>query len=266
MPKKPTKTTEEEKLKLEENFQKELSDDRYPNEEFTSQELTVHFSDAKLKQSDKKFIKRLNEIMNSDFTMLQAFRENFLNFTEALQGLNVSLDAYVDAVRYVSYTVNGLSNHKAYMRTFPERYKRLVDEGFTADKISCYVNGYNKGKLVTRIYEQARIPTYILNADVYQEAVNVQANIMRTAKSEKVKSDAANSLLTHLKAPERTKIEMDIGIKQDSSVIEMRESLRKLAETQKTLIENGITTGSVAASKIIEHSEIEDVEISETNR
>jgi len=72
------------------------------------------------------------------------------------------------------------------------------------------------------------------------------------ARSEKVRSDAANSLLTHLKKPETKQIELNIGIKEDSGMDELRGKLREMAELQQSLIEKGITTKEIAHQPIVD--------------
>jgi hypothetical protein len=107
--------------------------------------------------------------------------------------------------------------------------------------------------------EQTLVPTHVLNADLYQKAINVQAELMLSANSEKVRSDAANSLLIHLKAPETTKIKLDIGIQSDSMIEELRKTTMELAAQQRQLIESGVVNAKhIAESRIIE-GEIEDV-------
>jgi len=118
--------------------------------------------------------------------------------------------------------------------------------------ISSYVHAYNTSKLVMLIYEQTLIPSYILNAPVYQEAINVQADLMRTAKSEKVRQAAADSILNHLKRPEPKKIELDIGVKENGAVAQLQETMRRFAEEQRRSIAEGtFTVIDVAHSDII---------------
>jgi hypothetical protein len=83
--------------------------------------------------------------------------------------------------------------------------------------------------------------------------LNVQAELMLTAKSEKVRSDAANSLLTHLKVPETKKIELDLGVKQDKGIDDLRAATLKLVQQQKEMMTIGsINAEDVANSSIIE--------------
>ena len=92
----------------------------------------------------------------------------------------------------------------------------------------------------------------MLNQDLYQKALNVQAELMLTAKSEKVKSDAANSLLTHLKPPEIKKVELEIGTKEDSSIAQLRQATLELAQAQRLALQAGAaTTLEIAHSRVI---------------
>lgn len=234
------------------NFEEEMENSLFPdNKPFTEEDIKS-LQGAKSKTLKECTLLKINEMMTGDLVSLQNFRENFIGMSTVLHGTTFSLQQYADAVKFVTYKIAKLTNAQAYMRTFPNRYQRLLNEGCDEQKISAYVSAYNKSKLVTMLYEQSRIPIYIANADVMQEAINAQAILMRTAKSEKVRSDAANSLMTHLKVPEKSKIELDVAVKQDSSLLEMRESLRALAETQKSLIDKGLVTPeTIASSKII---------------
>jgi hypothetical protein len=73
------------------------------------------------------------------------------------------------------------------------------------------------------------------------------------ANSEKVRSDAANSLLTHLKRPEVTKIELDVGLKEDKTITDLRQATMALAASQRAMIKSGMMNAKeVAHSQIIE--------------
>ena len=90
------------------------------------------------------------------------------------------------------------------------------------------------------ILEQSLIPSWVLNQDLYQKAINVQAELMMTANSEKVRSDAANSLLNHLRPPEVQKVELDIGVKPNNMLEDLKNSLFDLAAQQQKVIEAGV--------------------------
>jgi hypothetical protein len=128
-----------------------------------------------------------------------------------------------------------------------------MDEGKSAGHLRATVSGYNKNKIVATVYEQALIPVHVLNADVFQKAVMTQAELMTDGGvSDKVRSDAANSLMTHLKPPEARKLELDVSVKEDDSLRELRHAITDLAGAQKRAIEQGTEDAErIAQSKLI---------------
>lgn len=181
---------------------------------------------------------------------MEIYKENLLSFTSVLQQGKFKLSSYVNAVRYVSFKIMGSSNKDAYIRAFPDKYQRFLQEGVVEKDIASYITAYNKSRLVNLIFAQAQIPTYILNAPLFQRAINVQADLMLNAKSEMVRFQAANSLLTHLKAPETTKVELDIGITHNTVIDDYEKAMLRMVEKQKELILAGgdltqITNASV---------------------
>lgn len=188
------------------------------------------------------------------------FRENLVSFTSVLNDPTSTLPGYIKAVRYVGYKLMGMTNQESWLRTFPERYQRLVDENAESKYIRSLVCAYNKGQLVNRILEQTLVPTWILNADKLQEAINVQAMLMTHAKSEKVRSDAANSILTHLKQPEAAKVSIDINVKEDQSIKELKDAMVRLAVLQQETIKGGQTNAQQVAEGNIIDSTSERVE------
>jgi len=178
------------------------------------------------------------------------YREHILGFSDVMKGGLYRMEDYITAVKYTSYKLRGDSNIVAYIKTFPDRVARYKSNG-TVD-ISPWVTSYGRSKLVNAILNKSMIPTHILNADIHQKAVNVLADLMLTATSEKVRSDSANSLLTHLKPPENTKIEIDMNVKQVDGISDLRQATLELIKAQKLSIESGQSTAQdVAHSSVI---------------
>ena len=189
--------------------------------------------------------------ITTDPEAARSIRENFVSYGMVLKDGRFKTEDYVHAVAYVSYKLMGYTNREAYMRTFPQRYQILVAKG-TADKdIAAYIFAYNKNKLVNLILEQTLIPTWVLNQDVYQKAINTQLELMLNAKSEKVRADAANSILTHLKRPEKQQVELNIGIRETSGMTELKDMLTVLAHRQQELITSGVTTREIAHQRLV---------------
>lgn len=206
----------------------------------------------------EELINKINSL-SKDPEEAKNFRDNLISFSSVLEEPRIQIKDYINAVIYISHKLRGLSNHKAYMRTFPDRYQDMLTAGYDYDKISGFVAAYNKNKLVNAVREQSLVPTWILNADIYQEAINTQYELMREAKSERVRMMAADSILNHLKRPEAaTKADITIDV-NTSGLDDLRKSLVKLAEEQKALIQQGtVTTKQVAELDIIDAEVVEN--------
>lgn len=202
----------------------------------------------------------LNNINNtlSDPDLYETYRDNFLSYMSVLNDGRYKITDYLNAVKYCTQRLMGKSQIDSYIVTFPDRYNTMIQNGKSSKEVSSIVTVYNKSKLVNAIMEQSLIPSYILNQDLYQKAINVQAELMNTATSEKVRSDAANSLLIHLKPPETKKVELDIGLKQGNEVEQLRNVIAELAGKQRKFIEAGVVTAKETAEqrligKVIDH-------------
>lgn len=211
----------------------------------------------KVKKSiNQELIDQINGTL-SDPEMYESYRDNLLSYTRVMADGRFKISEYVNAVKYVSHKLMGATNIDAYIKTFPDKYQRFLASGVLAKDIASYVTAYNKSKLVNLIFEQTLIPSYVLNQDLYQKALNVQAELMVSANSEKVRCDAANSLLTHLKMPETQKVELEIGIKEDSSIAALRATTLALAAQQRLMVESGaMNAQQVAHGKLIIEGEL----------
>lgn len=200
------------------------------------------FKDAlppKVKKSiNQDLIDQINDTL-SDPGLYESYRENLVSYTSVMADGRFKVENYIEAVKYVSHKLMGCSNIEAYTKTFPDKYADFVARGVTAKDIASYVTAYNKGKLVNLIFAQTLIPHYVLNQDLYQKALNVQVELMTTAHSEKVRSDAANSILTHLKMPETNKVELNVSVKEDSAIAQLRETTLELSRQQRLMIQAG---------------------------
>jgi hypothetical protein len=189
----------------------------------------------------------------ADPTASRQLRENIIGYSHVLREGKWSMPEYINAVNYVSYKLMDVTNQEAFVKTFPSKYAKWKFLGVEPKTISRYVTGFHKSKLVTLLLQQTLVPTHLLNADLYQQALNQQGWLMMNAKSEKVQSDAANSLMTALRPPETKKIELDIALKEDKTIDDLRVSTAKLVEQQRVMLAAGqVTALDIAHSTIIE--------------
>lgn len=181
----------------------------------------------------------LNELISgNDPEFRQNYRDNIIGFSSVFQSGKYKLTDYANAVKFVCHRMSGITLGEAYRRTFPERYSKLVQSGKDEKTISSYVSAYSNNKMVTALLEQAAVPVHLVNADIFQEAINVQAALMRNASSDMVKQKAADSLMNHLRPPEAAKLSVDVTVNQSDVLSELREVSRELARAQLQAIED----------------------------
>ncbi len=225
----------------------------------TVQELTDVVPKSLRSRVNQELVDKVNSLtLDSEFR--EHYRENLISYTSVLDGSKWTVDQYVDAVRYVSFKLMGDTNVKAYARTFTTKFTNFKASGVDDKTISRYVTAYNKSKLVNAIWEQSSIPFHVYNQDYRQRALMTQIELMTTANSEKVRSDAANSVLTHLKPPETAKIELDITHKDTSEIHDLRSAVQELVTAQRQTITSGaMNAKEVAHSRLVIDGEVEEV-------
>lgn len=194
----------------------------------------------------------INQI-SADPIIAEQIRDNFLSYASVLKDGKYKVEDYLNAVAYCSYKLMGDSNQDAYFKTFPQRYANLVAAGRTPKEISAYVAAYAKGQLVNKIMEQTLVPSWVLNQHMYQAALNTQYKIMTNEDvSPKVRSDAADSLLTHLAKPKEAGPLINIDMGETSGMNELKDALARMAQQQQTLINAGVSTKEIAAQDIVD--------------
>ena len=194
----------------------------------------------------------INQI-STDPLIAEQIRNNFLSYTSVLKEGKYKVEDYLNAVTYCSYKLMGDSNQDAYFKTFPQRYANLVAVGRTPKEISAYVSAYAKGQLVNKIMEQSLVPSWVLNQGMYQAALNTQFKLMTDeGVSPKVRSDAANSLITHLAKPKEAGPLINIDMGETSGMNELKDALARMARQQQMLINAGVSTKEIAAQDIVD--------------
>ncbi|MBS7344274.1 MAG: hypothetical protein KIG60_01185 [Caryophanon sp.] len=193
----------------------------------------------------------VNEAL-ADQDTRERFKENLFNYNKILSEGKYKVSDYISAVMYISFKSMNYTNIEAFERAFPEKMARYTREGKTMDQIHNFVSAYNRTKLVVALTAQAIIPTHILNQDLYQESINVNAKLMRNASREDVRQRAAEFLATHLAPPVDNKVKLDIGVSEDF-LSELRNATDRLVDGQLEDIRSGRTTAAqIARTRIIE--------------
>jgi len=148
------------------------------------------------------------------------YRDNLMTYTSVLSEGKYRVSDYIKAIKYVTYKFMGDTNRAAYTKTFPERMQRMIDNGSSDKHINSFITAYNKGSMVVKIFEKNVIPTSIMYQDLYHQAVMTNAELMTEAKSEMVRHKAATTLMEQLTPDPASKIELDVNMKQESSIVD----------------------------------------------
>lgn len=186
------------------------------------------------------YVDKLNAV-STDPVIRDHIQKNFVSYTSILSEGKFKTEDYLNAVTYVSFKLMGYTDKDSYAKTFPARYLQLAQNNTPDKTIASYVSIYKKGKLVNLILEQSLVPSWVLNQHMHQEALNVQYDLMKTAVSEKVRTEAANSLLTHLKKPEAVKgvPSLNMGDEDRKGMAALTDAITALANQQKNAIAGG---------------------------
>ena len=222
-----------------------------PKQAITLKELRDSLPQKKRHLVKQDLVDNINQLGSAEFQ--EVYKENLIRFTDVLsefprQGVN----GYADAVMFVSYRLLGDTQFDAWKKTFPEKYKKIAARKKGIEYERSWARHYAVNKMVNRIMERSMIPVYILNADIHQEAINVQADLMRHAKSEQVRQKAAECLINTLKPPEEATLNIRVNHSSDA-LDELRDATRALAVAQREAIMAGRAgVRQIAESNIID--------------
>jgi hypothetical protein len=191
--------------------------------------------------------------------MREAISQNLIGYTNVISQGRFKLSSYISAVQYCTYKSMGDTNILAYKKTFPQKWTEWENQQVPLNQRTSYVTVYNKSKLVTLIYQALAIPTAILNADVFQEAINVQRQLMLDPSVKPlVRCQAAKALMDTLKPEEVKQMEVAVNIKESDTVEELRKTTAELAKAQLEALKKGADIESILGSKIIQDAEYEE--------
>lgn len=185
------------------------------------------------------------------------YARNIITYTSVMQEGRFKLLDYFNAVAFVSFKMLGLSSLKAYEKVFPDKVKGMAARNLSSRDMHSFASAYNKNKLVTLIYEQTLIPDHIMYASVRHKAIAAQAALL-SSTNEHIVQKAADSLMNHLKAPENTKLSIEMGTKDSGMLADLTEALNNLSKKQSDAIAIGShSVKDIAHSRIIE-GELDD--------
>lgn len=162
-----------------------------------------------------------------------------------LKGTRASVPEYLNAIRFCSYMITNNSNYtEAYKKVFADRdfvkqRAMLSTEDPRYGELTSAASRYRRTKLVTDILTASQVPLDLIFTGHRYKAIGILADVMQNARMDRDKINAAKELLAATKGPENVKIELDVGVKEDSAVQQLNDQLAQMAARQKGMIESG---------------------------
>lgn len=193
----------------------------------------------------------------------EEFLDLYMNHLNILgSSVTRSHDGYVKALKFFSLVESGHKLVDAYIKTFPERHAARgantdpASEQAHKDMMRSEASRYNRTKLINEIRKAATVPVQLIHRHVLHEAILEQANLMRTAKSEMVRQQAAACLIKELKPSEEHVLNVQVQDGAKSAIEDLVRATEQLAKAQREkVIEGKLDLKDVAEAVIVHKDE-----------
>jgi len=156
------------------------------------------------------------------------------------------------AMKFFTLTEGGMDFTRAYSNVFPNRVLARSREGVNSDNLRIEASRYNRNMIVNEIRKVASPPVQLIHRNLLHEAILVSADLMKNARSEKVRADAAATLIRELKPADDQTINIKVNDGATDAIEELRKATETLAIQQHQSIQAGVAVQAIAESNIIE--------------
>ena len=169
-------------------------------------------------------------------------------YESILKGTKASIPEYLNAIRFCSYMISNGSNYtEAYKKVFRDREFvinriNLPTDSAQYGELTSAASRYRRTKLVVDILTASQVPLDLIFTGQRYKAIGVLAHVMEHGKYDRDKVNAAKELLAATKGPENLKIELDVGVKEDSAVQQLNDQLAQMAARQMSMLESGASS------------------------
>ena len=236
------------------------------NEEVTVEVLQKALPGKKSTITDE-VVEMINAARNEPEFQGVGLVETLVTYEGLMSKNRAGIREFVDAVKFCAYLVSMEDNFtEAYKRTF--YYRDFVKNRMTSpagskeyNELTSAASRYRReSKLVTDLLTYSQVPIRMFFTGAKFKAVEVLIREMETAQYSRDRISAAKEVLLALKEPENVKVELDIGVKENSAVQNLNAQLAQLASNSLMHLTAGTTDlGRLGAMKITE--EVLDAEI-----
>ena len=192
--------------------------------------------------------------------------ESMITYEKVMNTNKAGIREYLYAVKFCAYLMSMEDNlTEAYKKTFSDRdfVRDRMDVAPGTDEYNALTSAasrYRKSKLVVDLLTISQVPIGIMFGAARYKAVMTLADIMVNSRYDRDRINAADKLLMHTESKD-IKIDLEIGVREDSAITSMSNQLAELAARQKLMLEAGATDlGRLGAMKAANVEAI-DVEV-----
>jgi len=233
-----------------------------------SSKLTVEELKQKLPSKKRTITQEtvayLNKVMEDPDFDSGTFINTMIDYQDVMINSRASIEEYVNAIKFVGYLEHEKSATESYkLARAQDKFvqDRWNDKPGTPgyDNLTTAATRYKKSKLVRQLLTQSDMPLYLMFQAKRYKAVQRLAEEMETAAYSKDRINAADKLLTHVKAPENVQVELEVGFGGEAgdfqsklfdkiAEISMKQHKRLVAGARiEDVQQTGITTSFVDA-------------------
>lgn len=195
--------------------------------------------------------------LESNPVLADHIRETMVDYISVLRDNPTSMDNYLRLVTFLTGRMRGDDILVCYAKAYPERYTQLAQLGTSEAKIRSHAAMVEKGKMYVAMLQQVLVPSWILNQSAYQKAVSTQLDLMENSDSDLVRTQAANSLLTHLGRPKEA-ANVTINNNQVNAGAGDLDMLRNMMSDLSNRQRNSIKGGSASTRDVLDLKANED--------
>ena len=228
--------------------------------------ITIEDVKSALPQKKGAVTQEAVDIINKSLTDPEFQGESLLKtaciYESVLKGTRASIPEFLNAIRFCAYISTTDSNYtEAYKRVFMDRefVKSRLHEPTDSPRymeLTSAASRYRRSKLVVDLLTASQVPLDLIFSGQRYKAIGVLADIMENGKYDRDRVNAAKELLAATKGSENMKIELDVGVKENSAVKQLNQQLAEMAAKQKMLLEAGMSNlKDFGAMKVIDIEE-----------
>lgn len=237
-----------------------------PAEPITVEKLKEIFPKRKSTITNE-LVEYINEASNNPFFNGEEFINTLLTYRDVMEKQSTPLKTYITAIKFCAYLESEEYNiteafkkshsHVEFVRerwdspTNSKEYKELTSAA----------SRFRQRPLVKQILTQSQIGLHLMFQGEVYKAVGVLSEIMVHGRSEMARVAAAKELIANCKQPETTKIELDIGVRNNDPMESLNAQLAQFAlKSLEGLKEGQIDLKSLGSMKVEDEEEVIDAD------